>query len=148
MNVLQALQESLFFQILIYVATLWILLYILLKIVHEYLFSLNSRFGEFSITITSITFFTTQCNSWFYKISNKYSNFLRIWFGIGVIVGLFLMFLGVFILAINLVWILNKPKEELVLTPMIPGVNIPNNQLPYYFLAILISTVSMNLHML
>lgn len=51
------------------------------------------------------------------------------------------MFLGVFILAINLVWILNKPKEELVLTPMIPGVNIPNNQLPYYFLAILISTV-------
>lgn len=49
----------------------------------------------------------------------NYFSFLRIWFGIGVIVGLFLMFLGVFILAINLVWILNKPKEELVLTPMV-----------------------------
>jgi len=89
----------------------------------------------------SISFFTTRLNYWFYSIATKYSRFLNVWFGVGVVVGLILMLASIVILAVNLIWIVNRPKEELVLTPMIPGVNVPTNQLAYYFLAILVSSV-------
>jgi S2P endopeptidase len=51
------------------------------------------------------------------------------------------MISGILVLLWNIIAKWNKPEEPPVLTPVIPGVNVPNNQLVYYFLSFLIAGV-------
>lgn len=72
----------------------------------------------------------------------------RAWFNMGVVVALFLMLVSLFVLSLSLYQSLfggsgggEKGREGQILTPIMPGVNLPWNQLAHYFLTLLICGV-------
>lgn len=66
----------------------------------------------------------------------------RAWFNVGVVIGLGLMVTSLIVLMFSLYQSLfgggGTDKSEQVLTPIMPGVNLPWNQILYYFLTLLI----------
>ncbi|PAA48240.1 hypothetical protein BOX15_Mlig015877g2 [Macrostomum lignano] len=63
----------------------------------------------------------------------------RIWFGVGVLISLALMATSCVLLTVLAYNTLaQRPANEQVLTPVVPGVNLPSNHLPYYLGALLL----------
>ena len=89
--------------------------------------------------VTSI--FNRHINKW---VSKKLY-LLNSWFNTGVIVALLMIIPSLLLLtstalvSFENVW--SYKKEESVLQPVLPGINLPKSDLPYYLLTILISTV-------
>lgn len=72
----------------------------------------------------------------------------RGWFNLGIIIGLGLMLLSLFVLSFSLVQTLfgrsggeGGERGGQILTPIMPGVNLPWNQLVYYFVTLLLCGV-------
>ena len=92
-----------------------------------------------SITFPHLRFYSTRFNNLF-KVWGLCSRRLaRLWFDLGVLVGLLLMAFAFFIMILTLYQSMVKEelKGEQVLTPLMPGVNLPWNEVSYYFFTII-----------
>eukprot|EP01124_Arcella_intermedia_P036077 TRINITY_DN9372_c2_g1_i1.p1 TRINITY_DN9372_c2_g1~~TRINITY_DN9372_c2_g1_i1.p1 ORF type:complete len:460 (-),score=59.15 TRINITY_DN9372_c2_g1_i1:135-1514(-) len=92
-----------------------------------------------AIRFLYIQYRTQALNNLFVKLGTFSPRFLHYWYTCGVIFGVFTMMGSVLFLLWNLYSMMTTTNEQLVLTPLLPGVNIPNSQLPYYFVALLVS---------
>jgi predicted MPP superfamily phosphohydrolase len=74
----------------------------------------------FSINILQIKWYTVRCNRLFIKISNWKPNFFRLWFNLGVIIGLVGQFCSILLLTYTLVdFFRYKPSSEQILVPVV-----------------------------
>ncbi|KAK2146624.1 hypothetical protein LSH36_594g02052 [Paralvinella palmiformis] len=95
-----------------------------------------------SVSIGQIRWYTSCFNRMFVRIGSWKPNYLKIWFTLGVCFGLVAMLLSVFLLSLLVLNTLGKkPVEQQVLTPVMPGVNLPMNQICYYLMTLLICGV-------
>lgn len=104
----------------------------------------------FSINLFQIKWFTVKLNRLFIKLStNINENFLKVWFNIGVVIGILGQLLSVMLLIYNIIEFLSRifvleenrvdSNDEQLLVPIIPGVNLPSSQFFYYFLTLFLS---------
>ncbi|XP_074659161.1 membrane-bound transcription factor site-2 protease-like [Tubulanus polymorphus] len=92
-----------------------------------------------SVSICQLRWFTTSFNRLFVRFGQCRPRFLKCWFNVGVIFGLVSMVISVFLLGLMVYNTLKKhPIEQQVLTPVMPGVNLPMHQISYYLLTLLI----------
>lgn len=92
-----------------------------------------------SINIFQFKWYTVKCNRLFIKITNKKPNLLKIWFNLGVLVGIIGQACSLLLLLYTLIdYFLKKPQSEQILVPVLPGVNLPADQTLYYFVALFI----------
>eukprot|EP00735_Rhodelphis_limneticus_P001240 TRINITY_DN11823_c0_g1::TRINITY_DN11823_c0_g1_i1::g.16528::m.16528 TRINITY_DN11823_c0_g1::TRINITY_DN11823_c0_g1_i1::g.16528 ORF type:complete len:503 (+),score=8.30,sp/O54862/MBTP2_CRIGR/32.48/1e-60,Peptidase_M50/PF02163.17/3.4e+02,Peptidase_M50/PF02163.17/2.2e-13,PDZ_2/PF13180.1/0.00042,PDZ/PF00595.19/0.011 TRINITY_DN11823_c0_g1_i1:62-1510(+) len=90
-----------------------------------------------------VTWYTLALNETLYYFGRRRQRFLSIWFSIGVVVGAIGFLASISLLVYNLYHLLTSPPDTpQVLTPLVPGMNLPTNHLGYVFLAILISVVT------
>ncbi|KAM3171611.1 hypothetical protein ACTXT7_016277 [Hymenolepis weldensis] len=102
---------------------------------------LRDRAG-FSINILQAKFFTQKLNPFFERICEVNWFPWSLWFFAGTAFSAVFMLLSIvvlFFLAYNT--ILRKPIEKQVITPVMPGVNLPVNQLGFYLLTLLVCVV-------
>ncbi|CAF0742403.1 unnamed protein product [Adineta steineri] len=109
------------------------------------------------ISILNITFHTTSFNRLFYRIGSNNSRLWKIWFTLGI----FIAFLTAICACLTLIFLPMKyiydfqqanlfstsnltnknDRDKLLIQPIIPGVNVPLEQLGHFFLALLVCTV-------
>ena len=96
---------------------------------------LYSSFGYLRI-------YTVKLNNVFSRVEKWPPKLLHYWFTLGVYVGITVMFSSIFLLSYNLIgYFRTVSSEEHVLVPVVPGVNLPWNQIAYYFIVLLILAV-------
>ncbi|KAK3734053.1 hypothetical protein QZH41_015835, partial [Actinostola sp. cb2023] len=88
-----------------------------------------------------IRWYTTRYNRWFTKIGQCNPYLLHAWLTVGVWVGVTLMFSSVAVLAMTLYKAFTKDAPEQILTPVMPGVNLPWSQILYYLITLAISGI-------
>lgn len=97
-----------------------------------------------SISFGYLRLYTTRFNRIFKLWGVCSRRLARLWFDIGVVVGMMLMVTSVIVMVLALYRNLiqgNQSNEEQILTPLMPGVNLPWNELTHYFLTIIICGV-------
>lgn len=135
---------SAFLQTLSLALLIWTVLFSFVKLLE---FSLGTKWERFvewsglSFSVIQVTWHTTLLNKVFLKVANRYIRFWKVWFLFGVAAGVVLSLGSVVLCIMNLVSLFNRPTGEQVLTPVIPGVNVPTSQLFHYFLALLLNGV-------
>lgn len=73
-----------------------------------------------SINILQLKWYTVRCNRLFIKISNWKPNFFKIWFNLGVIIGLIGQFGSILLLMYTLIdFFRYKPSSEQILVPVV-----------------------------
>ncbi|XP_048767696.1 membrane-bound transcription factor site-2 protease-like isoform X2 [Ostrea edulis] len=93
----------------------------------------------FSVSICQFRWYSTIFNRSFVRIGQWRPRLLRLWFTVGVYFGLVAMLLSICLLTLLVINTLRKqPVEQQVLTPVMPGVNLPASQLWYYLLTLLV----------
>lgn len=124
----------------------WTILFIsnaLLKNYRKY----SRRYKEFlenngvSLSICQVRWYTTSFNRSFVRFGKMHPYLLHVWFSVGVVVGVLLMFASVVILCLTLYKAFAKDAPEQVLTPVMPGVNVPWSQVLYYLITLTVSGV-------
>ncbi|RDD45892.1 Membrane-bound transcription factor site-2 protease [Trichoplax sp. H2] len=99
------------------------------------------RYG-ITISLAQIRVTTTRLNRTFVQIGCYCTYLWKIWFTTGLCCGLVIMASSIFILTITAVRsLLPKKHTELLLTPVLPGINIGWSQLVYVIPAIAISGI-------
>lgn len=92
-----------------------------------------------SLSICQLRWYTTCFNRAFVRLGQFKPTFMRIWFSMGVVFGLIAMVISLFVLTLMVFNTLRRqPVEQQVLTPVMPGVNLPTNQISYYLLTLLV----------
>ncbi|WAR08846.1 MBTP2-like protein, partial [Mya arenaria] len=95
-------------------------------------------FGCFS-EVCQFRWYSTSLNRTFLRLAQWRPNFLRTWFTFGVFFGLVAMLLSVMLLTLMVFNTLTRETvENQVLTPIMPGVNLPASQISYYMLTLLV----------
>ncbi|ESN99309.1 hypothetical protein HELRODRAFT_107238 [Helobdella robusta] len=131
---------------LLFFAVFWMAMYILDAVVKASRYGLKYAefLGKHGVTISTaqIGWFTTYFNRFFIKIGSKQSTFFKIWFSIGVVFSLVLLIMSMFLL---LMIIFNTftgySVEQQILTPVMPGINLPMNQVWFYLITLLVCGV-------
>ncbi|CAG5125872.1 unnamed protein product [Candidula unifasciata] len=91
------------------------------------------------ISICQFRWYTCIFNRIFLRIGQWRPRFMRIWFTLGVFFSLLAMLVSIFLLSLLVLnTIRQSPVEHQVLTPVMPGVNLPASQISYYMLTLLI----------
>lgn len=91
------------------------------------------------ISICQLRWYSTFLNRTFLRIGQWRPNFLKAWFTCGVVFGLLAMLLSMFLLTLLVINTFRKqPVEQQVLTPVMPGINLPASQVSYYLLTLLV----------
>ncbi|XP_064618004.1 membrane-bound transcription factor site-2 protease-like [Liolophura sinensis] len=92
-----------------------------------------------SVSICQLRWFSTWFNRLFVRIAQWKPGFLRAWFTMGIVFALVAMVMSVFLLSLLVInTIRRQPVEQQVLTPVMPGVNLPASQITYYLLTLLV----------
>ncbi len=96
-----------------------------------------------TLSFAYVRFYTTKFNWLFHFLGNKKSKSLcKCWFSVGALMGVCLMLLSVVVLIFTLYQALLVPDSpQQVLTPVMPGVNLPWSDLLYYFATLIICSV-------
>lgn len=85
--------------------------------------------------------FTKQVSNW----TSQRQHVLNIWFNVGVAVTLLMIIPSMILLSktafVSFENLSAFKKEESVLQPVLPGINLPKSDLPYYLSTLLITTV-------
>ncbi|XP_071503869.1 membrane-bound transcription factor site-2 protease-like [Diadema antillarum] len=102
--------------------------------------SFKGRCGM-QVSIGQIKFHTAKLNRLFLRLGQCKPRMLRSWFTLGSWFGVGLMFVAVALLLMTLVKAFSQDKPEQVLTPVMPGVNLPLNQITYFFAVLFISGI-------
>jgi membrane-associated protease RseP (regulator of RpoE activity) len=87
---------------------------------------------------------TKKLNNIIQRISNHGRIFWRLLWDIGIISGLGILFIGLFIFTINIVTFFAPPTSDvtpIAVTPVIPGITISLKSLPYFIVAIMIGAI-------
>ncbi|CAF1047392.1 unnamed protein product [Adineta ricciae] len=112
------------------------------------------------ISLCNIMFYTTAFNRLFYRIGSKNARLWKIWFTLGIIVTVIiavcacatLVFLPIryayelsqrsdTVSSENLTMTKQNERDKLLIQPIIPGVNVPLDQIVHFFFALLVCTV-------
>lgn len=88
-----------------------------------------------------VRWYSRALNPWFTRMGRNYPTFLRQWYALGAVFGFAAMVCSVLLLALNLYWTLKQPDQPAVLTPVVPGVNVPSSHLAYYMIALAVAGV-------
>ncbi|XP_021364579.1 membrane-bound transcription factor site-2 protease-like isoform X1 [Mizuhopecten yessoensis] len=92
-----------------------------------------------AISICQLRWYSTFLNRTFLRIGQWRPNFLKVWFTCGVVFGLLAMLLSTFLLTLLVINTFRKqPVEQQILTPVMPGINLPASQVSYYLLTLLV----------
>ena len=124
------------------------------------LFSVNKLFGSYgpfknlylqcqddfgiSVAFFHIRVYSTRFNSLFKIWGGCNRKLARLWFDVGVLTGLLLMGFSIFIMIFALYQSVTndeQSKDKQILTPLMPGVNLPWNEVSYYFVTIVVCGV-------
>lgn len=93
----------------------------------------------FAVSVCQFRWYTTFFNRTFVRLAQWRPHFLKAWFTCGVFFGLVAMLMSVFLLTLMVYNTLaRKTVEQQVLTPVMPGVNLPASQVSYYLLTLLV----------
>lgn len=135
--------------ILITVGLLWVAFFILMKYLEvnfpDKTYGLLDRI-QVTVSLFYIKWRTTSLNSFFHSVGTRAKNWLKHWFLAGVVFGFIAMLMCIVLLVANIFFVLvswKKQSEQVngVLTPVIPGVNVPTSHLGYYVFALLVAGV-------
>ncbi|PIK58428.1 putative membrane-bound transcription factor site-2 protease, partial [Apostichopus japonicus] len=85
--------------------------------------------------------YTTYFNRWIFRVGQWFPWFSYYWFELGMWFGIVCIFASVALLVMTLVKAFTEEKPEQVLTPVMPGVNVPVQHLSYFFAVLLVSGV-------
>jgi len=88
-----------------------------------------------------VQYFTTGLNQLFARLGASHPRFFHLWFTLGSWFGLLAMLSSVALLSYSVYGSLAMEPEEQPLTPVIPGFNLPNSHLLYYFFALTVSGI-------
>ncbi|XP_050391214.2 membrane-bound transcription factor site-2 protease isoform X2 [Patella vulgata] len=92
-----------------------------------------------SVSICQCRWYSNFFNRTFLRIGQWKPNILRLWFTVGAFFGLVAMLMSVAILTLLIVnTFRQQPVEQQVLTPVMPGINLPTSQIWYYLLTLLV----------
>eukprot|EP00026_Physarum_polycephalum_P005879 Phypoly_transcript_05918.p1 GENE.Phypoly_transcript_05918~~Phypoly_transcript_05918.p1 ORF type:complete len:585 (+),score=99.29 Phypoly_transcript_05918:109-1863(+) len=97
---------------------------------------------QVSVSLFYVRWRTTSLNRFFHSVGTRGKNALKHWFFVGVVFGLVGMVASVALLICNIffvafLWKSQAQKVNGVLTPVIPGVNVPTSHMGYYVFALL-----------
>ena len=127
-----------------YVAVYWLLVHVVDKSLSS--ISITSRLYGAAKEATGVTIspcyirlYTTRYNWLFMKAEG--SRVARLWFGCGTIFGVLLYFTSIALLSYTLYKGCVGSDKEQVLTPVMPGLNLPSNDVPYYLSTLLFSAL-------
>lgn len=95
-----------------------------------------------SLSFAHIRCYTTKFNRLFHVLGNSSKTLCRCWFTVGALVGVMLMLLSVGVLVLTLYQAMTvSDSSQQVLTPVMPGVNIPWSDIAYYLLTLVVCGV-------
>jgi len=103
---------------------------------------LNGTIG-LEVSLMQVRWSTNRFNRSLRRFGGSCPGFLSAWFQVGAVVASLLIIPAVYILVSTLVDSLTKDEKEdrVVIQPVLPGVNIPNADLGYYFISLLVCSV-------
>ena len=127
-----------------YVALYWLLIYVVDKSLSSLaittkLYSAAKDATGVTISPCYIRLYTTRYNWLFMKAEG--SRMARLWFGCGTIFGVLLYFTSIALLSYTLYKGCVSSDKEQVLTPVMPGLNLPSNDIPYYLSTLIFSAL-------
>ncbi len=95
---------------------------------------------RYSISVEGLTIMlrTSRYNDFIRRVGSRYKRFWKLVGNIGILVGVYLAFVGLQFLHQNIIGFFYKPEIASPVTPIIPGVTIGLHVLPYIMLAIAI----------
>lgn len=103
-------------------------------------YSKKELLEKYGITIDSFAIFirTKKLNNFISNVGYKYRKFWKIISIIGILVGIYLAGIGLLFIHQNLLGLLFKKPTASPVTPLIPGITIGINTLPYFIIAFLL----------
>ena len=129
------------------VSSFWCVLFTIDKIVRRYRpwkSTYSQQLEEWGLTLSfaHIRCYTTKFNRMFHNVGNCNKSMCRVWFGMGAFIGVLLMMTSMAVLCFALyqTFHASEPSEQ-VLTPVLPGVNLPWKDILYYLLTLAICGV-------
>jgi len=130
---------------LLIVTICWTVLFLLDRLLKRFRGSSYSRFLEqlgLTLSFAHVRCYTTKFNRTFYVLGSRSKAVWKCWFSLGAFVGVSLMLLSVVVLVFTLYQAVTAPdSSQQVLTPVMPGVNLPWSDLLYYFLTLVVCSV-------
>lgn len=101
------------------------------------------RWSGLDIGLLQIRWFTERFNHSLVWFGRSCTKILSVWFLIGAIVSSLLIIPAVCLLVVTLFGHFReeKEKETVVIQPVLPGVNVPNSELGYYFVSLLLCSI-------
>ncbi|KAK9884588.1 hypothetical protein WA026_007430 [Henosepilachna vigintioctopunctata] len=96
-----------------------------------------------SIKFLNIQWTTTAFNRTLLRLGNIHSTskFLDTWFSVGLIASLILLPIAVILLFYSFIQQFLHTKNDIILTPVIPGVNLPASEILFYTITLVICSV-------
>ena len=131
------------------VLSFWFTLFVVDRTVRQYrpwraAYQQNLDDWGISVSFAHVRCYTTKFNKFFHSIGNYNKPLCRIWFGLGAFIGVALMLASMVVLFFALYQALfatASDSSQPVLTPIMPGVNLPWNDIAYYLLTLIICAV-------
>ena len=130
-----------------YVAVFWLLVYVVDKSLSTLtiagrlraLYSAAKDATGVTVSPCYIRLYSSRYNWLFLKAES--SRVARLWFGCGTIFGVLLYFASIALLSYTLYKGSVSSDKEQVLTPVMPGLNLPSNDIPYYLSTLVFSAL-------
>lgn len=130
-----------------YVAGFWLSVYVVDKCLSSLsvtgrlrvLYAAAKDATGITVTPCYIRLYTSRFNWLFVKAES--SRVARIWFSCGTLFGVLLFFTSIVLLCFALYKGTVSNSKEQVLTPVMPGLNLPTNDIPYYLTTLIFSAL-------
>lgn len=95
-----------------------------------------------SLSFAHVRCYTTKFNRLFQVIGNSSKSVCKCWFALGALIGVLLMILSVAVLVYTLYQAMTESdSSQQILTPVMPGVNLPWSDIAYYLLTLVVCGV-------
>ena len=134
-------------QTFIAVIIFWFVLFLIDRVIRNYrplssAYSLKLDEWGVSLTFAHVRCYTTKFNRFFLKAGTWSKHFCRLWFSIGALSGIILMFCSLGVLVFTLFQsVSTSDNTRPVLTPVMPGVNLPWRDISYYVVTLIVCGV-------
>ena len=129
------------------VSLFWVVLFIidhLLRLYRPWNSSYLRRLEELGVSLSfaHVRCYTTKFNKAFHMLGTSSKSVCRCWFAVGALAGIILMITSVIVLMFTLYQAMTlSDSSQQVLTPVMPGVNLPWSDIVYYLLTLVVCGV-------
>lgn len=129
------------------VVLFWFVLFLIDRVIRNYrpwssAYNLKLEEWGVSLSFAHVRCYTTKFNRFFQKAGTWSKHFCRLWFTVGALSGIILMFSSVGVLAFTLLQSVSATEgTQPVLTPVMPGVNLPWRDISYYVVTLIVCGV-------